>query len=58
MVILSEVTADGYERMLDGFFIPKFGNFTMQEMENKTDDLQAFVNGFKRKLQIKLILIK
>lgn len=44
---LSEVTADGYERMLDGFFIPKFGNFTMQEMENKTDDLQAFVNGLK-----------
>lgn len=44
---IAETTADGYDNMLTNFFVPEFGNFTMQEMENKTSDLQVFINKLK-----------
>lgn len=44
---LADTTADGYDNMLNYFFVPEFGKFTMQEMENKTADLQVFVTKLK-----------
>lgn len=44
---LAEKTADGYDVMLTSFFISEFGKYTLQEMENKTADLQSFVSNLK-----------